>query len=83
MTIHTEVNGYNRVIYDDMNPRIYYEECRCAVCSEYFDSEEMVWLDSFGDLGTENGDPFCTSCAPDPEDDDYVFDMMFKEFNPI
>lgn len=67
MTIQIDERKNYRQIFDDMNPRIYQEQWKCANCGKWIDAEEVVWIDpETGDATTsEMGKPFHVDCAPE------------------
>jgi hypothetical protein len=43
MTIHITETENVRTIEDDLNPRVYHKEFRCAVCREWVAEDDTVW----------------------------------------
>lgn len=58
-------NGFVRKVQDDMNPRIFREEFKCANCGDWVDQDEVVWVPDW-----ETGQPYHVECAGDQEDYD-------------
>ena len=71
--INEKSGGKCREIIDTENPRIFFEEWRCAGCGEWTNSEEVVWAKDDGTLSTTHADakPWCEGCCPEEPEDDY------------
>jgi len=67
--IHIEDDGKHRVVSDDMNPRIYHEEVKCAKCGEYVPSEEIRYFKDGEKSSAGVGEPRCENCHPDEDED--------------
>jgi hypothetical protein len=52
-----------RTTQDDMNPRIYLTEYKCAACGAWNSEDDTVWIPDGSGLA------YCVDCAP--EQDDY------------
>lgn len=68
MTIQIIETEFVRTIQDDLNPRIYSREFKCAECKEWIDEDEVVWIDPITKKASvEKGNAYCVSCAPPEE----------------
>lgn len=68
MTIRIEETDQMRVVYDDMNPRIYGKDWKCAGCGDWIPDDEVVWASDVGVLNTDTGKPWCVGCCPSEEE---------------
>ena len=66
MSIQITETTYVRTTIDTMNPRIHITEYKCAVCGEWIDEEDTVWLDADGEASTaDDAKAYHLDCAPE------------------
>ena len=70
VVIRYECNNKKKITFDPYNPRIYFEEWKCAGCGEWESGEEVVWMSDNGVASTlrKESKPWHVDCAPEQRD---------------
>jgi len=58
----------HRIIQDDLNGRIYFEEWKCHTCGNWINEQEVIWAKENGELNVIEGNPYCDECLPNEEE---------------